>query len=67
MAVTTLAGTTVEIRLLGKLEVCRAGRALPLPRSRKSRALTDMVRAGRFTRVRRATETPFNRVYEARR
>ena len=30
-------------------------------------ALADVVRAGGFTRFRRATETPFNRIFEARR
>jgi hypothetical protein len=30
-------------------------------------ALGDAVRAGGFTEFRRATETPFNRVFEARR
>ena len=30
-------------------------------------ALADTVRAGGFTRFRRATQTPFNRIFEARR
>ena len=43
-----------------------AGRGPALGTVATEQALGDMVRAGGFTRFRRATETPFNRVFEAR-
>ena len=39
MCIVPIVASTLEVRVLGELELVRAGKALPLPASRKSRAL----------------------------
>ena len=39
MCIVPIVASTLELRVLGELELVRAGKALPLPASRKSRAL----------------------------